>query len=258
MEPGDPAPRRLEDVGPHRRGLRPVVIHPVAPPGRMAGRGVGAELGQVVPLRTEVVEDHVQAHPQAEGMRAVDEALERPRSPVGRMDRVEEDAVVAPVPRPGERLDRHQLHAAHPQLDQLREPGRRGVQRSFVGERPDVQLVKGQRLRRHPGPLAIGPAEGAGVEDRRGTVDVVGKGQRRRVRAHAPAGENQRIGRPRRQRREVHRPPAVLGRRERPVLAQHPHRERGDTRPPHREVVPGGRPDQPVGAQVDVAPVRKR
>ena len=54
---------------PHRLRPRAVVVEAVAP-GRAVPVGeVGAELGQVVSLRAEVVEDHVEADGEAEGVR---------------------------------------------------------------------------------------------------------------------------------------------------------------------------------------------
>ena len=203
-----PGPGRLHHVRADRPGVGSVVVHAVAPGRAMARGGVGPELAEVVPLGTEVVVDHVEAHAQPERVRPIHEALQRRRPAVRRVHRVQQHPVVAPVARAGEGLHRHQLHAADPQVGELGQPLGSRIEGARLGEGPDVQLVEDERLGTDPGPAPVGPPELVGVEDGRGPVHVAHLCPRRGVRPEPAIGEDQRVGRPRRKPGQVHRPPA--------------------------------------------------
>jgi hypothetical protein len=64
------------------------------------------------------------------------------------MRRVDVDAVVAPATLAGEGRDGHQLDRGHAQAAQRLESRDHGVERSLVGERPDMQLVQHELLER--------------------------------------------------------------------------------------------------------------
>lgn len=51
--------------------------------------------------------------------------------------------------------------------------GERGIERAFVGEGADVQLIDHRPLERLTGPVVVGPGERAGVDHRTGGVDAV-------------------------------------------------------------------------------------
>ena len=105
-----------EVVHPQLRVLdRPLAHGPLrevdraAPGGLVAVGDVGAEGGDRLRARAEVVVDDVEDHGEADAVRGVDEAGEAVRAAVGGVDGGEVEAVVAPAPVAGEGGDRHQL-----------------------------------------------------------------------------------------------------------------------------------------------------
>ncbi len=75
-------------------------------------------------------------------VRLVDQALEVVGAAVGRIGGERHDAVVAPVARAGELRKRHQLDRGHAELGQMIELAPHAIERAFLGERADVQLVQ--------------------------------------------------------------------------------------------------------------------
>jgi hypothetical protein len=106
-----------------------------------------------------VVVHHVQQHREAAPVAGVDEPLERVRPAVVLGHREPQHAVVAPVARRVERVDRHHLDEVDAELDEVPEPLDRGVERAARGERADVQLVDHPAGQRASGPVAVGPGE---------------------------------------------------------------------------------------------------
>ena len=124
----------------------PVEIHCVAPRGRVMVIEVGAELGQVVPLRSEVVVDDVEDDPEPLGMGSVDELLEAGRSAVRVLGGVEVDAVVSPAPGTGDLGDRHDLDGLHPEFDEVVEMVDGSGEGALLGEGADVHLIEHSSL----------------------------------------------------------------------------------------------------------------
>src|SRR3977135_3393711 len=79
--------------------------------------------------------------------------------------RVEIEPVVAPAALAGERRDRHQLDCGHAELAQAVQAWDHTVERPFVGERADVQLVEDELVERDALPTLVGPLERARVDD---------------------------------------------------------------------------------------------
>ena len=132
-------------------------------------------------LRPEVVVDDVEHDTQALGVGGIDEAGQGLGSAVGLLHRRREHPVVAPVAFAGKGVDRHQLDGRHAERGQAIELPGRGVERALGRERPDVQLVEHGVEELDTSPAVVGPAEPAGVDDGRGSVDAVGLPARRRV-----------------------------------------------------------------------------
>jgi hypothetical protein len=88
-----------------------------------------------------VVVDHVEQDGEAGLMARRDEAGEALGPPVGLVDGVPRDAVVAPAALAVEGVDGHDLDVGDPEVTQVAEPLRRRVEGPLGGERPDVELV---------------------------------------------------------------------------------------------------------------------
>ena len=82
--------------------------------------GIGV---QEVPVRPEMVVDHVQHDAEAQPVGRIDHRLQVVRGAVITVWRIGQGPVVAPVPRPGEVADRHQLDDGDAQVFQPRQLG---------------------------------------------------------------------------------------------------------------------------------------
>src|SRR5690606_12691792 len=98
---------------------------------------VGAELGQVVTARSEVVVNDVLDHTDPGTVAGVDEALVALGSAVPLVNGVPENTVVAPVVRAVESVDRKHLDEIDPDGGEVVELGCCGVEGSLGGERAD-------------------------------------------------------------------------------------------------------------------------
>ena len=203
VEVADPALGGLED--PLADGVRAgvVEVHRLAPRRRVLVRQVGAEgLHRLHAGGAEVVVDDVEDDREALGVGGVDEAREVVRGAVGRVGRVEVDAVVAPAVVAGELGERHQLDRGHAQLAQAGEVRDRGGERPLGRERADVDLVEdrpGERRRREVavGPREVRPGRGRGSAraGRRAASGSPGRGGGRRRRRRRSRGRRGRAAR---------------------------------------------------------------
>ena len=179
---GDPVGGVGDGEVAHADGIRPVVVQRLAPLGGMpVGEVVPAEGLEEVPVRSDVVVDHVEDHAEAEGMGAVDEGPQVVR-PAVEMRRGEEvDAVVAPAEAAGEFVDRH--HVDHGDAEVLEEGQPVGRRRPAALRREGADMHLVEHLARHGDapPGAVGPGEGLRVDDLRGSHGPLGLGTRRRV-----------------------------------------------------------------------------
>jgi hypothetical protein len=180
----------LDEEVAYRGALVAVEVHRLAPGGAVPPRPVvRAEGAGVVAVGAEVVVDHVEQHRQAVAVGGVHQAAQvvGPAVAAGRGERA--DAVVAPVPPPGEVAQRHQLDGVDPQVGQLGQLLLDAGERAGGAEGADVQLVDDKVLARHVAPAGVGPGERARVDDLGRTVDAVGLGARGRVGEGAAALE---------------------------------------------------------------------
>ena len=133
-----------------------------------------------------MVVDDVEQHHQPALVRGLDERFQVLRAAVGRIRRIGQDAVVAPVPPARKIADRHDLDRGDAELDEMVELVDRGAERALGREGADMQFVENRLV---PGPAApprIGPAIGRRVDHLARSVDIVGLIARRRIgNAHA-------------------------------------------------------------------------
>ncbi len=196
VELGEPHERVLDDEAAHLVTLRAVEVDGGAPRRVVQRIEVGAELGQVVAARAEVVVDDVQADGEAARVARVDEALEGGRATVGGARRVPVDTVIAPVSLSRNAVHRQDLDVCHPERHEVIEPFDGRVERPGFGERADVQLVEDRaahrvvvrgRVRVVAAPTVVLPVVGREVDDLAGAVDALGLQQRTRVGARVAA-----------------------------------------------------------------------
>ncbi len=162
----------VEDVTAHLGAALGVEVDQVAP-GVAARLEVGAEQGEVVPARAEVVVDHVEDHGQIAGVAGVDEALQAVRAAVRLVHGVPGDAVVAPVPDPVHPVHRQDLDMRDAEVDEVVQPLDRGVERAVRSEGADVQLVEHRAGQVAPRPVGVLPPVVQVVVEPRHPVDPV-------------------------------------------------------------------------------------
>ena len=116
----DPVFGVLDDEVSNGAGVGPVEIDGLAPQRPVARGGKVRRVGrEVIPLRSEMIVDHVEQHGDAESVRRLDEGLEIIRPAVGRVGSVRVDAVVAPAPAAAEVADRHDLDRGHAKFGEM-------------------------------------------------------------------------------------------------------------------------------------------
>lgn len=161
----------------------------------MRVREVGAEGGQIVPGRAEVVVHDVEDHTQAQFMGPVDEAFQRLGAAVRFVHGPQRDALVAPAVSPGEGAQGHQLDVGDAQFDEMPEPLGSRVQRALTRVRAHVQLVQHRTGQWPPGPLGT-PLVAAVVDDRTEPVRAVRLPARTRIGQHRPVVQREPVPRP--------------------------------------------------------------
>ena len=165
-----PVHRVVHQVAPHFVAVGTIEVEPVAPRRLVAVREVGTESRQVVPLRAEVVVDHVEQNRESGAVRGIHQPLEPVRAAVRALHRVERHAVVPPVAAAGELGHRHDLHRRHAELAERGKALDDPVERARGSEGPHVQLVDDEIGRLDSTPRAVAPLERGGVHDARRAV----------------------------------------------------------------------------------------
>ncbi len=166
---------------PHRRvvdheatdlvAVGPVEVHGCAPVRVVATREIGAELGEVVTRRSEVVVHHVDHDAESVVVARVDETLEAVGTAV-RVVRCEQvDSVVTPSAVAGEFDDGEQLDRVDAERHQVIEALDHRVERAARSERAHVQLVQHRTAQRHAAPRVVAPRERVVVDHLRQRVD---------------------------------------------------------------------------------------
>ena len=149
----------VDKKAPHLIAVRAVEIEGRPPGGAVAPGEIRAVVGQVVPLRPQVVVDHVQDHGQAPLMAGVDQSFQAFGSAIGVLHREGINPVVAPV-APARKLGhRHQLQGGDPQIFQIIQMGDNGVEGPFRGKSPHVQFINHVIGKGEAGPMAVVPGE---------------------------------------------------------------------------------------------------
>ena len=237
----------VERVVDHERaddlGAGPVVVDAVAPERAVArGEEGGRVAVQVVALRPEVVVDHVEEDRESAGVAGVHQGLEILRPAVAGLGSEEQHSVVAPAPAAREVGDRHQLERGDPERDQVVELRRDGRVRPLGRERAHVELVEDEALGRQPGPPAVPPGVGEGIDDLARPVHVAGLEAGGRIgHEHLPVDAVAVAGARRGLARDVLGPAARV--------ARHRHRAPGVLEPELDPVGAGG-PEAEAGAPV--------
>ena len=190
---GEPVARVVDEEPTHLGAPLAVQVHRGAPRRAMAVGEVGTELGEVAALGPEMVVDDVEHHPQAAGVRRVDESVEAFRSAIRMVGSEEVDPVVAPAAPAGELGDGHQLDDRHPELDEVIEVRHDAVERALVRERAYVQLVDDRACEVDAVPVRVGPAEVRRIPQPGGTVDAEGLPRGPRVGTRIAAVETERV-----------------------------------------------------------------
>jgi hypothetical protein len=136
---------------------------------------------QIISLRPEVIIDHVKQDADAFGVGGIDQGLEVFGLPVAAVGREQVAAVIAPVPTAWKIGDRHDLDRGNAQISQQIQLFYRRDERSFRGERADMQLVDDHLLPGATAPACVPPEIAAGIDDLAGSFDILGLEARSRV-----------------------------------------------------------------------------
>ena len=242
----------VDEEAPHLVAVGAVEVQRVAPRRVMAVGEVRAVVGEVVPLRPEVVVDDVEDQGEPVRVARVGEPLQAVGAAVGRVRRVQVDAVVAPVAIARERRHGHQLDGGDAEVAQVRQPRGDARERPLRRKRAHVQLVDDEIGARHAPPAGVAPRKPVGRDDARRRVHAARLVTRHRIGTGADVGQQERVvaaGR---------RDGRVRARREHAAVAAG-HRQLGARRArrvedPHRQRAPARRPDgeadRAVGADV--------
>ncbi len=188
-----PAERAADQIGAHLVGAGRVQVDRRAPRGVVPVGEVGAEGGEVVAGRAEVVVHHVENHAQALAVGGVDEALEALGAAVGLVHGPQRHTVVPPAVLAGERADGHQLDEVDAQLDQVVQPFGGRLEGAGGREGADVQLVQHRSGQRAAAPAGVRPVERGMVDGAAGSVRAVRLPGRARVRHRTPAVQDERV-----------------------------------------------------------------
>ena len=127
-----------------------------------------------------MVVDDVEDDGKSLAVGRIDETRQRFGAAVGGMRREVVEAVVAPVPVPGERRDGHQLDRGDAEVAQPAQVRDHAVEGSLVGERADMQLVEDELLQLQV--RSAGDLEGSRVDHARRPAHTLRLETRARIR----------------------------------------------------------------------------
>jgi hypothetical protein len=106
-----------------------------------------------------VVVDDVQKHHQSALMSGVDQGLQIVGPAVTRIRRVEQHAVIAPVPAARKIGERHELQCGDAGFNQMVELCHHCAIRAVLGERADMRFKENALFPRAPFPVRAAPRE---------------------------------------------------------------------------------------------------
>ena len=111
-----PHQRVVDEEPPHFVAAGVLEVHRITPRRRMQTRQVRRELAGIVPIRPEVVIDHVQDHGQPLAMRRIHQPLQPLRATVRLIDGKQVHPVIPPAAMARKRHHRQQFHVRNPKL----------------------------------------------------------------------------------------------------------------------------------------------
>jgi hypothetical protein len=151
------------------------------------------------------------------------------------VDRVQQDAVVAPATLARERRHRHDLHRADAEGDEVGQAGDGAAEGALLAEGADVQLIDDAVAEVPAVPCRVGPGERGGVDQPRRPVDAIRLPARPRVWQRRTPVEPERVVIPRVRVRVLEAVPAALVGLQIDRPAARLHLDEGCGRGPHGE-----------------------
>src|SRR6185312_5025867 len=128
---------------------------------------------QIITVGTEMVVDDVEEETETARVTGLDKALQIVGRAVTRIRSIEQNAVIAPVPRAGKIGDRQQFQRGDPEGGEMIEMTLDAGEVAGFAESPDMKLVDDDLLPRAPAPGHLGPVIGAGIDHHARPVHVV-------------------------------------------------------------------------------------
>jgi len=180
MELRLPKERVLDEIAAHVVAVRSVEVEGLAPRRPVSVGEIRGELAEIVPLRPDVVVDHVQHHGEPVPVGGVHQALQSGRASVRRLHGERIHAVVAPVACAGELRNGHEFDGRDAQLPKLRQSGDHPLESARRGKGAHVQLVENILPQRQTSPPGIVPGKPS-VRHPGRSMDSVRLPARRRV-----------------------------------------------------------------------------
>ena len=160
------------------------------PRGVFRGIEERARIGvQIVPLRPEMVIDHVQKHHQAAPVGGLDQPLQVIRRAVGGVRREQGHAVIAPVPASRKVRDRHQFDGRDPQRGQMIQARLDAREGALGRDRAGVQFIQNGFMPGPAAPIRVRPGVRRRVGDLARPMGVEGLAARGGIGHGQPIGQ---------------------------------------------------------------------
>ena len=120
-----------------------------------------------------MIVNRIKQHRDSAGVRGLDQRFEIIGTPIGRVRRIWQHAIIAPIAPARKIRHRHQLDRGHAEPDQMVELTDGRAKRAFIGEGADMKLIEHDVVPFAARPLD-GPVIARGIDDFARTVDVLG------------------------------------------------------------------------------------
>ena len=134
---------------------------------------------QVVPVRPEVIVDHVEKDHQPMVVRGIDQRLQVVGRPVGGIGRIRQHAIIAPVAQTREIVDRHQFDRGDAEC---RQPGKLPRHTAESAEDSGMQFVQHGLAPRPSAPGGVAPRVAARIDHDAWIVHIIRLRARRGIR----------------------------------------------------------------------------
>jgi hypothetical protein len=172
---GHPVKSILNDESPDLITPRPIKVDSRTPWRLVAVSKIRCVITEIVSLRSQMVVNDVEKDGQAVPVAGISEILQPVRSAITVLRGVKRNAIIPPVPFPGELRHGHQLDGRYPEiLFEIVKKGDDPFERSFLRERPGVDLIENDLSRRDPSPVLIFPLKQIWIDDFGRTVNPLG------------------------------------------------------------------------------------